>query len=94
VINQKKKSFDPQAAAVQKYPITQYQPVYFVAESFKDAKDKVREFSRSLQRPFDVYYNPYTQRIEVLDKKEKLVRFANKIKSDVQLLTSALGHLP
>lgn len=34
--------FDPEKTSVQKYPITEYQPVYFVAESFEDAKEKVR----------------------------------------------------
>lgn len=34
--------FDPEKTSVQKYPITEYQPVYFVAESFEDAKDRVR----------------------------------------------------
>lgn len=33
--------FDPPKTAVQKYPITEYQPVYFVAESFEDAKEKM-----------------------------------------------------
>ena len=35
------RTFDPVITATQKYPITQYQPVYFVAESFDDAKDKM-----------------------------------------------------
>ena len=34
--------FDAHQAAVQPYPITTYQPLYFVAESFADATDKVR----------------------------------------------------
>ena len=34
--------FDPAKTSLQKYPITEYQPVYFVAESFEDAKAKVR----------------------------------------------------
>ncbi|KJE89962.1 phenylalanine hydroxylase [Capsaspora owczarzaki ATCC 30864] len=34
--------FDPPKTAEQKYPITEYQPVYFVADSFDDAKDKLR----------------------------------------------------
>ena len=34
--------FEPPKTAVQDYPITQYQPVYFVAESFEDAKARVR----------------------------------------------------
>lgn len=33
--------FDPPKTAIQKYPITEYQPVYFVAESFEDAKEKM-----------------------------------------------------
>lgn len=33
--------FDPPVTAQQKYPITSYQPVYFVAESFADAKEKM-----------------------------------------------------
>lgn len=33
--------FEPEKTAMQKYPITEYQPVYFVAESFEDAKEKM-----------------------------------------------------
>lgn len=33
--------FDPEKTGVQDYPITEYQPVYFVAESFADAKQKL-----------------------------------------------------
>ncbi len=36
------RQFDPSRTAEQKYPITQYQPVYFVAETFEDAKEKMR----------------------------------------------------
>jgi len=36
------RDFDPPKTAVQKYPITEYQPIYYVAESFEDAKDKMR----------------------------------------------------
>jgi hypothetical protein len=34
-------SFDPFRASVQPYPITNYQPTYFLAESFTDAKEKL-----------------------------------------------------
>jgi hypothetical protein len=43
--------------------------VYFVAESFKDAQEKVRAFANQMERPFTVKYDPYTQSIEVLDSK-------------------------
>lgn len=35
------RSFDPKTTCLQKYPITEYQPVYYVAESFDDAKEKM-----------------------------------------------------
>lgn len=35
-------SFDPAKTAMRPYPITEYQPLYYVAESFEDAKDKMR----------------------------------------------------
>ncbi|KAJ1914835.1 hypothetical protein IWQ60_008657 [Tieghemiomyces parasiticus] len=57
--------FDPARIVVQDYPLTEYQPVYFVAESFRDAKEKVREFAKSLRRPFDVSYVSETDSIQV-----------------------------
>jgi len=39
-------SFDPFRASIQPYPITSYQTTYFLAESFKDAKDKLRYKSK------------------------------------------------
>merc|ERR1711871_1259017 len=45
--------FDPAVAATHPYPITDYQPVYFVADSFKDAKEKLLTFTTKMERPFD-----------------------------------------
>jgi phenylalanine-4-hydroxylase len=85
--------FDPAKTCLAKYPITEYQPLYFVAESFKDAQERVREFSAGLKRPFSVRYNPFTQRIEMLDTKEKLERFTSLIKNDIQNLMDAIHRL-
>lgn len=35
------KPFEPTITAEQSYPITEYQPLYFVAESFENAKEKI-----------------------------------------------------
>lgn len=49
--------WNPSKAAVQEYPITKYQPVYYVAESLADAKQKMREFCEKLQKGFHVTYD-------------------------------------
>ncbi|KAJ1998861.1 hypothetical protein GGI04_004814 [Coemansia thaxteri] len=85
-----KRSFDPSLTAVQKYPITQFQPVYFVADSFRDAASKLHEFTSTMKRPFKVRYNPHTQSVEVLGSKDKVQHFARSIRNDMQLLASAL----
>ena len=73
--------------------ITQYQPVYYVAESFRSAKDKVKEFSLGMNRPFVVKYNAYTETMDVLDSKSKLIRLANNVKEDIGRLAQALETL-
>eukprot|EP00294_Goniomonas_avonlea_P008756 CAMPEP_0114554496 /NCGR_PEP_ID=MMETSP0114-20121206/8241_1 /TAXON_ID=31324 /ORGANISM="Goniomonas sp, Strain m" /LENGTH=418 /DNA_ID=CAMNT_0001739547 /DNA_START=120 /DNA_END=1376 /DNA_ORIENTATION=+ len=50
------------------YPITEYQPVYYVAESFHSMAEKVREYSKTLERPFAIKYNPYSQKVDIHDK--------------------------
>jgi len=85
--------FDPFEACKVKYPITQYQPLYFVAESFQASKEKMRHFAETLERPFSLRYNPYTQSVEILDTRDKLVNLANTIKSQAASLSSALQKL-
>lgn len=35
------REFEPEVTGLQKYPITEYQPIYFVANSFEDSKNKM-----------------------------------------------------
>ncbi|AWO98231.1 Phenylalanine-4-hydroxylase [Scophthalmus maximus] len=79
----KLQAFDPDKTSLQKYPITEYQPIYFVAESFEDAKERVRKFAGTIPRPFTVRYNPYTQSIEVLDNAQQLRNLADSIGSEM-----------
>lgn len=57
------KPWDPAVAAKQAFPITTYQPVYFLAESLQDAKCKMRSYCESLPRPFFALYNPQTSSV-------------------------------
>jgi phenylalanine-4-hydroxylase len=59
------RKWDPKQACKQEFPITTYQPVYFVAESLSDVKDQMRLYCRNLQRPFHARYNPNTRGVWV-----------------------------
>lgn len=51
------KPWVPADAAKQEYPITDYQPIYFVAEDLQDAKVQMRKYCTELKRPFYPKYN-------------------------------------
>ncbi|XP_046997588.1 protein henna [Schistocerca americana] len=85
--------FEPSKTAEQKYPITEYQPVYFVAESFEDAKEKMIKYAHTIPRPFGVRYNPYTQSIEILDSKPQIQTLVDNINEEMQILMDALRKL-
>ncbi|MEJ1277138.1 phenylalanine hydroxylase [Cricetulus griseus] len=70
---------DLEKTASQEYNVTEFQPLYYVAESFNDAKEKVRAFAATIPRPFSVRYDPYTQRVEVLDNTQQLKILADSI---------------
>lgn len=57
--------WDPEVAARQEFPITTYQPVYFLANSLQDAKDRMRSFCEDLQRPFFAFHNQQTETIHI-----------------------------
>lgn len=55
----------PIEASKTTYPITRYQPQYFVAESLSDAKAKMRIFCENLPKPFHARFNSLTQAVWV-----------------------------
>jgi len=57
------KPWDPNVAALQDFPITTYQPTYFLADSLQDAKVKMRRYCEELPRPFFAQYNCQTQTV-------------------------------
>ncbi|XP_072045976.1 protein henna-like isoform X2 [Amphiura filiformis] len=87
------KSFDPVKTAEQKYPITEFQPIYFLSESFDLAKEKMRAYASTIPRPFTVRYNPYTQSVEVLNKTEQLKDLALDIRGDLNTLIDAMNKV-
>lgn len=57
--------FDPEVASATAYPVTCYQPRYFVADSFEDACSATREFTATVaaRRPFGLRYCEETRTV-------------------------------
>ncbi|XP_012876437.1 PREDICTED: tyrosine 3-monooxygenase isoform X2 [Dipodomys ordii] len=87
------RAFDPDTAAVQPYQDQTYQPVYFVSESFSDAKDKLRSYASRIQRPFSVKFDPYTLAIDVLDSPRAVQSSLEGVQDELQTLAHALSAL-
>ncbi|XP_075043571.1 tyrosine 3-monooxygenase [Mixophyes fleayi] len=85
--------FDPDETAVQPYQDQNYQSVYFVSESFTDAKEKLRNYVSRMKRPFAVRYDPYTVSIEVLDSPGRIQSSLEELKDELQTITDALNIL-
>lgn len=85
--------FEPASTAVQPYQDQEYQPIYYVADSFEDAKDKFRRWVSTMSRPFEVRYNPHTGRVEVLDSVDKLEALVHQLNTEVLHLTNAISKL-
>nr|CAD7424844.1 unnamed protein product [Timema monikensis] len=88
------RAFEPAKTAIQPYQDQEYQPIYYVAESFEDAKEKFRKWvSTGMTRTYEVRYNPHTQRIEVLDSVDRLDNVITQINTEMLHLTNALDKL-
>ncbi|KAI6185011.1 BH4-AAA-HYDROXYL-2 domain-containing protein [Aphelenchoides bicaudatus] len=85
--------FDPDRVVQQECLITTFQDAYFYTRNFEEAQQKLRTFTNSMNRPFVVRYNPYTESIEVLNNKRSLMLAVNSLRSDINLLTLALHNI-
>ncbi|XP_065910722.1 phenylalanine-4-hydroxylase-like [Dysidea avara] len=87
------KPFEPEKIVVQEYPITEMQPVYFLADSFESAQEKLKAFAATIPKPFSLRYDPYTQSVEILDNKAALTKVARDIQTDADLLQKAIEKM-
>lgn len=87
------RAFEPATTAIQPYQDQEYQPIYYVAESFEDAKDKFRRWVSTMSRPFEVRFNPHTGRVEVLDSVDKLESLVHQLNTEVLHLSNAINKL-
>ncbi|KPJ10321.1 Protein henna [Papilio machaon] len=87
------REFEPELTGEQKYPITEYQPVYYVAESFESAKEKMIKFAQTIPRDFGVRYNPYTQSIDILDSPKQMKDLLKEVHQEMGLLLNTMDKL-
>ncbi|XP_058793391.1 tyrosine 3-monooxygenase isoform X2 [Phymastichus coffea] len=85
--------FEPSTTAVQPYQDQEYQPIYYVANSFEDAKEKFRRWVSTMSRPFEVRFNPHTQNVEVLDSVERLEGAVSQLNIELTHLTNAINKM-
>ena len=78
---------------MQPYQDQEYQPIYYVAESFDDAKDKFRRWVSTMSRPFEVRFNPHTGTVEVLDSVDRLESLVHQLNTEVLHLSNAIIKL-
>jgi len=85
--------FDPAVTGVTEYPITKYQPLYYVTNSFDDAQRKMSEYASTIDKPFKARYDPYTQSIELLDSKSQIMKNMRAVNREIRSLTEAMEFL-
>lgn len=83
-------SFVPEKIAVTPYPITEYQPQYFVSDSFEDAKRKLMEWASKIPKKFTVRYNPYTECVQTLQDTEEIMNLCRELRSNMDRIDEAL----
>ncbi|EMP38261.1 Tryptophan 5-hydroxylase 1 [Chelonia mydas] len=91
--NAKVKPFDPKVTCKQECIITTFQEVYFVSESFEEAKEKMREFAKTIKRQFGVKYNPYTQSVQILKDTKSIASVVNELRHELDIVSDALNKM-
>uniref|UniRef100_A0A0L8HCX3 Biopterin-dependent aromatic amino acid hydroxylase family profile domain-containing protein n=1 Tax=Octopus bimaculoides TaxID=37653 RepID=A0A0L8HCX3_OCTBM len=91
--NCEKKLFQTETASLQEYDDNDLQPIYFVAESFEDMKDKMRKYVAQINRPCEFHYNAFTQSLVELKDKQSLQSVMRIIKGNVDSVQKALKYL-
>lgn len=84
------RDFEPQQTGVQEYPVTEFQPVYYVAASFEEAKAKMRAFAATLEKPFTARYNAYTQSVELVENAAAMKEVVLAARHELSVLLEAL----
>ncbi|KAI3386139.1 hypothetical protein SNEBB_003048 [Seison nebaliae] len=82
------KEFEPGETAIQQYQDSEYQSIYFIAENFKDATNRFKDYvKKNIRRPFHVRYDAYRQALQLIDEKELLLKnISTSIQNELETL--------
>jgi len=83
-------SFEPEKTSQTSYPIEEYQPQYFVFESFAKATKKVKQWATAIPKPQSIRYNAFTEGIETLEDKERIMNLIREMKCDMDRVEDAI----
>uniref|UniRef100_A0A670YK78 Biopterin-dependent aromatic amino acid hydroxylase family profile domain-containing protein n=1 Tax=Pseudonaja textilis TaxID=8673 RepID=A0A670YK78_PSETE len=87
------KPFDPDVMVVQPYHDQTFQPIYFVADCFEDAKSQLQKYALTIKKTFPLHYNPITCTMEALDSPQKVSEIASHLKYELTTLCHVLEKL-
>jgi DNA-directed RNA polymerase subunit L len=54
----------------------------------------LRAYARTIKRPFELRYDPYTQTVEVLDQPKAIAKAIKQLNAEMEQLRSAVAKLP
>ncbi|CAD6192102.1 unnamed protein product [Caenorhabditis auriculariae] len=87
------KDFDPEVTALQTYEDSDYQPLYFVADSLHEALSKLKKYASSMDRPFSVIYNPFTSSVETIRCTGDLEQAFGRVSDELGAISHAAEHI-
>lgn len=87
------KEFEPNSTSVQEYQDEDYQPLYFIAESFDKAKEQLRIYSKTIKRPYKVKYDPFTQTIKIVDDFKMIQEVRKDFEINFDMIIESLKNI-
>ncbi|KAA0196421.1 Neuronal tryptophan hydroxylase [Fasciolopsis buskii] len=87
------KPFHPDEVMKQECLVTTFQKGYFETSSFEEATEKMRQFAKTINRPFDVHYCPYTQTVKVVNSLHQVESLVTQLRLDLASIGQALERI-
>ena len=86
------KDFEPNSTSVQEYQDEDYQPLYFIAQSFEMVKQQIKSFSTTIKRPYKLKYDAFTQSLKIVDNTKLIQEIKKDVNADLDELLETLDN--